>query len=36
MFRFSGCKSESKKKEAKLKKIKKKKNLLNVIKVTNH
>lgn len=34
MFRFSGCKSESKKKEAKLKKIKK--NLLNVIKVTNH
>lgn len=32
MFRFSGCKSESKKKEAKLKK---KKNLLNVIKVTN-
>lgn len=24
MFRFSGCKSESKKKEAKLKKIKKK------------
>lgn len=35
MFRFSGCKSESKKKEAKLKKIKKK-NLLNVIKVTNH
>lgn len=35
MFCFSGCKSESKKKEAKLKKNQKE-NLLNVIKVTNH